>query len=232
MRRPFHVCSLFAVFGLLAASPALPASVSDLRDPAVRPASQSVPGTPADRTQTIEAPPLQPPAPAPGNPVAVVSTSMGDFTIELFADRAPVSVENFLQYAREGHYGDTVFHRVKPGFMIQGGGFTPSLSEKTTRPPIQNEATNGLRNLRGTVAMARTTDPHSATAQFFVNVTDNKFLDHQAKDGSKWGYAVFGTVIEGMEVVDAIKGVKTGASGPFAENAPVEPVIITHARRR
>ncbi|MBA3538882.1 MAG: peptidyl-prolyl cis-trans isomerase [Deltaproteobacteria bacterium] len=166
------------------------------------------------------------------DPVVEITTNHGVFVIALDPAKAPKSVENFLRYVDAKHYDGTVFHRVIPTFMVQGGGFDAQLEKRPVSAPIQNEADNGLRNTRGTVAMARTTDPHSATAQFFVNVTDNKFLDHQAKDGSKWGYAVFGTVIEGMEVVDAIKGVKTGASGPFAENAPVEPVIITHARRR
>ncbi len=231
MRRPFHICALFAVFALLAASPGLPASVSALRQPAVRPASQSVPGTPADRTRTIEAPPLQPPAPVPGNPVAVVSTSMGDFTIELLTDRAPVSVENFVQYAREGHYSDTVFHRVKPGFMIQGGGFTPSLSEKTTRPPIQNEATNGLRNLRGTVAMARMAALRSATDQFYVNVADNRRLDHTGYSPDEFGYAVFGRVLSGMEVVDRIAAVPTHSTAGM-DDVPLEPVIIRSVQIR
>jgi len=160
-----------------------------------------------------------------------VSTNHGNFTIELDDDRAPKSVANFLAYVDASHYDNTVFHRVIPTFMIQGGGFDPELSKKPTRPPVDNEADNGLKNTRGTVAMARTSDPHSATAQFFVNVTDNAFLDHKAKDGPGWGYAVFGRVTSGMDVVDQIKGVKTGAAGPFAKDAPVEPVVIHHIRR-
>ncbi|MEO8522266.1 MAG: peptidylprolyl isomerase [Acidobacteriota bacterium] len=190
-----------------------------------------MPGTPADRTNAIEAPPLQAPAPAPGNPVAVVSTSMGDFTIELVTDRAPVSVENFLQYAREGHYGGTVFHRVKPGFMIQGGGFTPSLSEKPTRPPIQNEATNGLRNLRGTVGMARMAALRSATDQFYVNVADNRRLDHTGYSPDEFGYAVFGRVLSGMEVVDRIAAVQTHSTAGM-DDVPLEPVIIRSVQIR
>src|SRR4051812_24696392 len=159
-------------------NPALPGSVNLLRGMVVAAdATQtSVPNRPEPRSrnQTVEAPPLQAPAPAPapapGNPVVAISTSFGDITIELFNDRAPVSVENFVRYASEGFYTDTVFHRVKPGFMIQGGGFTASLVEKPTRPPIQNEATNGLRNLRGTVGMARMAALRSATAQFYINV--------------------------------------------------------------
>lgn len=231
MRRPVHLCSLFAVFGLLTASPGFPASVRALREAAVRTPPQGVPGTPADRIKAIEAPPLQPSAPAAGNPVAVVSTSMGDFTIELFTDRAPVSVENFLQYAREGHYEDTIFHRVKPGFMIQGGGFTPSLSEKTTGSPIQNEATNGLRNLRGTVAMARMAALRSATDQFYVNVADNRRLDHTGYSPDEFGYAVFGRVLTGMEVVDRIAALPTHSTAGM-DDVPLEPVIIKSVQIR
>lgn len=235
MRRHLNLGSLFFVFGLLAASPGFPASVSALRESAARPAPQGVPGAPADRTTAIEAPPLQAPAPAsapaPDNPVAVVSTSMGDFTIELFTDRAPVSVENFLQYAREGHYKDTVFHRVKPGFMIQGGGFTPSLSEKATRPPIQNEATNGLRNLRGTVGMARMAALRSATDQFYVNVADNRRLDHTGYSPDEFGYAVFGRVLSGMEVIDRIAALPTHSTAGM-DDVPLEAVIIRSVQIR
>lgn len=166
------------------------------------------------------------------SPVVTVTTNHGTFTIELDAARAPKSVENFLRYVDAKHYDGTVFHRVIPTFMIQGGGFDQELEKKPVQAPVQNEADNGLKNTRGTVAMARTSDPHSATSQFFVNVTDNAFLDHQAKQGPGWGYAVFGRVIEGMDVVDAIKAVKTGPAGPFTKDAPVEPVVIQHVRRR
>jgi peptidyl-prolyl cis-trans isomerase B (cyclophilin B) len=161
-----------------------------------------------------------------------VVTSMGNFAIALDAARAPKSVENFLAYVDAKHYDGTLFHRVIPTFMVQGGGFDARLEKKPTRAPIANEADNKLKNTRGTVAMARTNDPHSATAQWFVNVTDNAFLDHQAKDGVGWGYAVFGTVTAGMDVVDKIKAVKTGASGPFSKDAPVTPVVIQSVRRR
>lgn len=166
------------------------------------------------------------------DPIVDVSTSLGNFAIQLDPARAPKSVENFLRYVDAKHYDGTVFHRVISTFMIQGGGFDQRLEKKPTGAPIPNEADNGLLNKRGTVAMARTSDPHSATAQFFVNVVDNKFLDHQAKDERGWGYAVFGAVIEGMETVDQIKAVRTGASGPFAKDCPVEPVVITSIRRR
>jgi len=166
------------------------------------------------------------------DPVVEVATNLGTFVITLDPARAPKSVANFLRYVDARHYDGTIFHRVIPTFMIQGGGFDASYEKKPTQPPVENEADNGLKNTRGTVAMARTSDPHSATAQFFVNVTDNKFLDHQAKDGAGWGYAVFGTVSDGMDVVDKIKAVKTGAHGPFSKDAPDQPVIIQHVRRR
>jgi peptidyl-prolyl cis-trans isomerase B (cyclophilin B) len=165
-------------------------------------------------------------------PTVEVSTTHGTFVIALDAARAPKSVENFLRYVDAKHYDGTVFHRIIPTFMVQGGGFDKNLEKRSVGAPVQNEADNGLKNKRGTVAMARTSDPHSATAQFFVNVVDNTSLDHQAKDGAGWGYAVFGNVTEGMDVVDKIKGVKTGAAGPFAKDAPVEPVVINHIRRR
>jgi len=161
-------------------------------------------------------------------PRVKLQTSMGDITIALAADKAPKSVENFLTYVRDGFYDATVFHRVIDGFMIQGGGFEAGLKQKTTRAPIDNEANNGLKNARYTLAMARTNDPHSATAQFFINVSDNDFLNHSAPTAQGWGYAVFGEVVEGMEVVDAIKGVKTGNKG-FHQNVPVEDVVIVRA---
>ncbi|HUS27055.1 MAG TPA: peptidylprolyl isomerase [Kofleriaceae bacterium] len=166
------------------------------------------------------------------DPVVEVATTHGNFVIQLDPAKAPKSVENFLAYVDAKHYDNTIFHRVISTFMIQGGGYDPQMEKKPTRAPITNEADNGLKNKRGTVAMARTSDPHSATAQWFVNVVDNAFLDHTAKDGGGWGYAVFGKVIEGMEVVDEIKGVKTGAAGPFSKDAPEDLVIIKHVRRR
>ena len=155
----------------------------------------------------------------------MISTSLGDITIELFNDHAPVSVENFLAYANEGFYAGTVFHRVKAGFMIQGGGFTATLAEKPTRGPIQNEATNGLRNMRGTVAMARTEALRSATSQFYINVVDNRMLDHTGYSPSDFGYAVFGRVLSGMDVVDRIAAVPTHSTAGM-DDVPVEPVII------
>jgi len=166
------------------------------------------------------------PLSAQDNPQAVMHTSMGDIRLELYADKAPVSVENFINYAKSGFYDGTIFHRVIGSFMIQGGGFTPDMQKKPTGEPIQNEAGNGLSNLRGTIAMARTNDPHSATAQFFINVQNNTNLDYTGGTSSRtWGYAVFGRVISGMDVVDKIRFVSTETQGRFA-NVPVEPVTI------
>jgi len=166
------------------------------------------------------------------DPVVEVATNHGTFVIELDPAKAPKSVENFLSYVDAKHYDGTIFHRVIATFMIQGGGYDQQLEKKPTRAPVTNEADNGIKNKRGTVAMARTSDPHSATAQFFVNTVDNAFLDHTAKDGTGWGYAVFGKVTDGMDVVDKIKAVRTGASGPFSKDAPEELVIIRTVRRR
>jgi cyclophilin family peptidyl-prolyl cis-trans isomerase len=163
--------------------------------------------------------------PAAGNPVVMVETSAGSFTIELFKEQAPVSVENFLRYANEGFYTGTIFHRVVPGYVIQGGGYTEDLTQKATRPPIQNEATNGLRNRRGTVAMARTQVLRSATSQFFVNLADNTRLDHVDYSPDGFGYAVFGRIIDGMDVVDRIGATPTAERGGM-ENVPVTPVVI------
>ncbi len=153
-------------------------------------------------------------------------TNHGVIALELDAEKAPKTVANFIAYATAGHYDGTIFHRVIQGFMIQGGGFEPGMKQKPTQEPVENEAANGLKNEPGTVAMARTSDPHSATAQFFINVADNAFLDHPGQDG--WGYCVFGRVTEGMDVVEAIKGVKTGRSG-FHQDVPVEDVVIERA---
>jgi peptidyl-prolyl cis-trans isomerase B (cyclophilin B) len=166
------------------------------------------------------------------DPVVEVATNFGTFVIQLDEAKAPKSVQNFLAYVDANHYDNTIFHRVISTFMVQGGGYDMNYEKKPTKAPVQNEADNGLKNTRGTVAMARTGDPHSATAQFFVNVVDNAFLDHQAKDDRGWGYAVFGTVTDGMDVVDKIKSVKTGAAGPFAKDAPEDPVVIKHIKRR
>jgi peptidyl-prolyl cis-trans isomerase B (cyclophilin B) len=157
-----------------------------------------------------------------------LQTSLGTITLELDAERAPETVKNFLAYVESGHFNNTVFHRVIDGFMIQGGGFEPGMNQKPCGAPIKNEAGNGLKNERGTIAMARTSDPHSATAQFFINLKDNAFLNHTAPSGQGWGYCVFGKVVDGMDVVDKIKSVKTGTKG-FHQDVPVEDVIIEKA---
>ncbi|MBK5969956.1 MULTISPECIES: peptidylprolyl isomerase [Thiorhodovibrio] len=154
------------------------------------------------------------------------TTNHGDILIELDHDKAPETCENFEQYVRDGHYDNTIFHRVIDGFMIQGGGMAADFSQKPTRDPVKNEASNGLKNVAGAVAMARTADPHSASAQFFINVSDNTFLDHPGQDG--WGYAVFARVTDGMEVVNAIKGVKTGNKHGH-QDVPLEDVVILKA---
>lgn len=155
-------------------------------------------------------------------------TTFGDIKIELDFDKAPKSAANFQQYVEEGFYDNTIFHRVIDGFMIQGGGFEPGMTQKKTRDPIENEADNGLKNDCYTLSMARTMDPHSATGQFFLNVKDNDFLNHSGKNPQGWGYAVFGKVVEGMDVVDKIKGVKTGSKAGH-QDVPVEDVIVTKA---
>lgn len=157
-------------------------------------------------------------------------TNMGVITLELNADKAPETVKNFLAYVDAGHYDNTVFHRVINGFMIQGGGFERGMKQKPTGAAVKNEADNGLKNDNGTVAMARTSDPHSATAQFFINVADNAFLDFRSPDANGWGYCVFGRVTEGMDVVEKIKGVATGNKG-FHQDVPKEDVVIERAER-
>lgn len=161
-------------------------------------------------------------------PRVFIETSEGKIILELYPQKAPQTVKNFLNYVKSGFYEGTVFHRVIPGFMIQGGGFTVDMERKAPRKPIKNEADNGLKNERGTIAMARTSDPHSASSQFFINTVDNHFLDHKSKSPKGWGYAVFGRVIEGMDVVDAISKVKTGVLGSFRD-VPLHPVVIQRA---
>jgi peptidyl-prolyl cis-trans isomerase B (cyclophilin B) len=161
-------------------------------------------------------------------PQVRLATSKGEITLELFADQAPQTVGNFLQYVADAFYDGTIFHRVIDGFMIQGGGMNADMSQKPTRAPVANEADNGLSNTSGTVAMARTNDPHSATAQFFINVADNLFLDHRAKSADAWGYCVFGRVTAGMEVVEAIRTVATGRKG-YMQDVPTETVTILSA---
>ncbi len=163
------------------------------------------------------------------NPLVVMETSMGKVTIELFKDKAPISVRNFLSYVKDNYYDGTIFHRVIKGFMVQGGGLDVDMNPKKTKFAIKNEAANGLKNTRGTLAMARTSMVDSATSQFFVNVVDNGFLDHSGKTPDRYGYAVFARVVEGMEVIDAIREVKTGNKGGH-QDVPVEPVFINSIR--
>ncbi len=169
-------------------------------------------------------------AAADDHPKVVLETSKGNIVLELSADKAPQTVKNFLAYLDAGFYNNTIFHRVIPNFMIQGGGFTADMQEKQTRAPIRNEADNGLPNRRGTIAMARTPNPHSATAQFFINTKDNDFLNYKGKTPQGWGYAVFGRVVEGMAVVDSISQVKTVTRGGFRD-VPATPIVITRATR-
>ncbi|WP_455198381.1 peptidylprolyl isomerase [Kaarinaea lacus] len=165
----------------------------------------------------------------PDMPRVRLVTNLGDIVIELDQAKAPKTVENFLAYVNEGFYNGTIFHRVIDGFMIQGGGFTQDFQKKPTRAPIENEANNGLKNERGTIAMARTPPPHTATAQFFINVVNNDFLNFRSETARGWGYAVFGKVVEGMDVVDAIRHTPTGSGGPFPKDVPMTPVVIQSA---
>jgi cyclophilin family peptidyl-prolyl cis-trans isomerase len=185
----------------------------------------------SDTPQPATAPATAPAPPATAksaNPRVAFETTLGKFVIELDPVKAPKTVENFLGYVKSGFYDGTIFHRVIPKFMVQGGGFTADMKQKPTQPPIANEADNGLKNLRGTLSMARTMDPGSATSQFFISVVDNAFLDHTGKNPRGWGYAVFAKVVEGMDVVDKIVAVKTGNRGQFAD-VPETTVEITKA---
>ncbi len=160
------------------------------------------------------------------NPMILIKTTRGDIQIELNAEKAPKTVGNFLKYAKNGHYNGTIFHRVIDNFMIQGGGFTSKMTQKTAPHTVENEANNSLKNIKGSIAMARTGDPHSAGAQFFININDNAFLDFKAPTQQGWGYCVFGRIVQGMDVVDLIRGVATGRSGPHSD-VPTEPIEIT-----
>ncbi|WP_440221816.1 peptidylprolyl isomerase [Dokdonella sp. MW10] len=188
--------------------------------------AQAKPATPEAKTEAKPAVAATSDA-KPASPRVLMKTSLGEITVELNAEKAPKSVENFLQYVKDGFYDGTVFHRVIANFMIQGGGFTPDLRQKPTRPSIANEAKNGLSNKRGTIAMARTSDPNSATAQFFINTVDNRNLDYVSDERAEtWGYAVFGQVVSGMDVVDAIRSTATGPKGPFRGDVPMTDVVI------
>ncbi|MEE9446709.1 MAG: peptidylprolyl isomerase [Arenicellales bacterium] len=162
------------------------------------------------------------------NPKVKLTTSMGEIVLELNAEKAPLSVENYVNYVKNGHYDGLIFHRIIPGFMVQGGGIEPGMKERANLSPIENEADNGLKNNKGTIAMARTNDPHSATSQFFINLSDNDFLNHTSKDARGWGYTVFGEVVEGIEVVDAMGKVATG-SAAGQQDVPTEDVVLIKA---
>ncbi|KPK39291.1 MAG: hypothetical protein AMJ69_06110 [Gammaproteobacteria bacterium SG8_47] len=168
---------------------------------------------------------------AQDNPQVVLKTNFGEIVLELYPDKAPQSVKNFLTYVDEGFYTDTAFHRVIDGFMIQGGGYSKEYKRKPTHAPIPNEANNGLKNERGTIAMARTYEPHSATSQFFINVTNNDSLNHTAPTPNGWGYAVFGKVVSGMDVVDTIRKLRTGPAGQFPSDVPQQQAFIEQAAR-
>jgi len=163
------------------------------------------------------------------DPQVRLETNFGDIILELYPDKAPKSVSNFLNYVNSSFYDNTVFHRVIDGFMVQGGGFNEDYEKKPTNPPIENEADNKLKNVVGSIAMARTSSPHSATAQFFINIADNDFLNYRSSTMRGWGYAVFGKVLKGMDVVNKIKALPTGSAGPFSKDAPASPVIIIKA---
>jgi peptidyl-prolyl cis-trans isomerase B (cyclophilin B) len=163
------------------------------------------------------------------NPSVIIETSMGNITVELNQEKAPKTVANFLEYVKAGYFKGTIFHRVIKGFMIQGGGLSADMKNKPTQSPIENEATNGLKNARGTIAMARTAEIHSATSQFFINTVDNSFLDHRSKSPDKFGYCVFGKVTSGMDVVDKIEAAQTETKGMY-QNVPTKPVVIIDAR--
>jgi len=194
--------------------------------PAEEPAEVPAPPAPAEEEEPAAE---DVPAPTGANPMVEMRTSLGTMTIELYPDKAPKTVANFLQYVRDGFYDGTVFHRVISSFMIQGGGFTPDMAEKSTRAPIENEAANGLKNVRGSIAMARTGDPHSASSQFFINTVDNPFLDFTGATVQGYGYAVFGQVVAGLETLDAIRKVSTASRGGH-DDVPVSPVVIESVR--
>jgi peptidyl-prolyl cis-trans isomerase A (cyclophilin A) len=189
-------------------------------------ASASAAASTAANASTAASAPVSPPTPAQAGPKVLLKTNMGEIVLELNPEKAPKSSANFIKYVKKGFYSGTIFHRVIPTFMIQGGGFDKNMTQKKIDAPIQNEAANGLTNDQYTVAMARTSDPHSASSQFFINVQNNSFLNYPGRDG--WGYTVFGKVIKGMEVVDKIKAVATSNAGAH-QNVPVEPVLIESA---
>jgi peptidyl-prolyl cis-trans isomerase B (cyclophilin B) len=245
LRRYVLLAAALLVFLAACGSQPEPETAPAPEAPAASEAPAEAPPTEAPAAEepvaVVTPPPVAPPpapkaAPAPkkaapsGPPVVVMTTNKGTIRIELFPDKAPKTVANFLAYVDDKFYDNTIFHRVIPDFMIQGGGFTADMAEKNTRAPVQNESQGGESNVRGTISMARTNDPNSATAQFFINHANNRMLDYGARGANQWGYAVFGKVTEGMDVVDAIAVVPTGNNGPY-QNVPTDPVVIQSVRR-
>jgi cyclophilin family peptidyl-prolyl cis-trans isomerase len=243
LRRYPLLAAAFLVFLASCGSQPEPETATAPVEEAAQPPAETPPAeapAPAEEPVAVVTPP-PPPTPAPkaapappkkaaGPPAVVITTNKGVIRVELFPDKAPKTVANFLAYVDDKFYDGTIFHRVIPDFMIQGGGFNANMTEKNTRAPVQNESQGGESNVRGTISMARTNDPHSATAQFFINHANNRMLDYGARGANQWGYAVFGRVTEGMDVVDAIAMVATGNKGPY-ENVPVENVVIESIRR-
>jgi peptidyl-prolyl cis-trans isomerase A (cyclophilin A) len=211
------------------ADPASPTSAGDSATAAAAPAAAAGAASPTGAPSAAKAPAATPAKAAPTGPVDVqVVTSMGNFTIELFSERSPITVAHFLKNVDQGFYSGTIFHRVIPNFVIQGGGFDSSLKPKPGPTKVFNESGNGLTNVRGTVGLARPAEPHEGDSQFYVNLFDNQALD---PNQTRWGYAVFGKIVQGMEVVDRIGNVPTGAKGPFKEDAPLQPVVIERIER-
>ena len=245
LRRYVLLAAALLVFLAACGSQPEPETTAEPQTPAEQAseAPAEAPATEAPKAEEPVAAVTPPPAPAPapktapaapkktaGPPAVVMTTNKGTIRIELFPDKAPKTVANFLAYVDDKFYDGTIFHRVIPDFMIQGGGFNADMTEKNTRAPVENESQGGESNVRGTISMARTNDPNSATAQFFINHANNRMLDYGARGANQWGYAVFGRVTEGMDVVDAIAIVPTGNNGPY-QNVPVEPVVIQSVRR-
>jgi len=235
MRRLLATATLFTAAFILGHQAAAATDAGQAASPAAAPGAASAASAgarPASTPPSAQGDTARAAGEAPAaKPRVLIKTSAGDITVELDPDKAPGTVKNFLAYVDEGHYAGTQFHRVIKGFMIQGGGYTADFTEKPTRPPISNEAENGLKNERGTLAMARSGYPHSATAQFFINLADNAFLNHQGKSPKRWGYAVFGHVVSGMDVVDKIATVPTGPNGKGFADVPTTPVMIESISR-
>ena len=234
MHHKHLLITVFAVGTLALAAGGCKAKTDDSYEGKVKsdsPSGGANPGaTPSRPGARPSSPATAPAKPMGKSPQVMIKTSLGNIHLELNAEKAPITVKNYLRYVQDKFYDNTIFHRVMPNFMIQGGGLTHDMQKKSTRAPIKNEAKNGLSTTRGTVAMARTPNPHSAQAQFFVNVKDNAFLNHKGKSQQGWGYCVFGKVTAGMKLVDTIKKLSTGSGGPFGKDVPTKPVMITKAK--